>query len=537
MDDGGVVDFIHEVLVVKERVESADGFGDAVGKLGVRDVHVPRDGDSDYARPDGDYKEHRVLGLFGQGEHGVQDLRDIKEVAADRGEYGKRGERSPHGDWRFVGMTVAAIFAEERHEESAEDVEGGHARGYRAEPEHPGRVMIGGDEDGVFAPEAGERRNASNGEGGDQESPEGDGRVFFDPTHVTHILLAVTGVNDAAGAQEEQGFEERVRHQMPDSGGECSDSDAEEHVPKLRNGGVRENLFDIVLDQADSGGEDGRREADQSDRFHRYRRVREDRGGTCTHVDARCDHGRRMDEGGNGPGTFHGVRQPDIERNLRGFTRGAEEHQQRDGSERVNRLAGRGFEDLAEIQAAEVDDYEEHREREAEVADTVDDECFVAGVSGALLQKVEADEQVAAQTHSFPPDEQQKVVRRKHQVQHEKHEEVEVREEAVIAFFMLHVAGGVNVDERADAGDEHQHDHRQLVDHVIPADIKRADADPGEVADVDGFRAPIGIEPHHDDQEERQDDAADSDNVRDHLREPATEEAVDQKADKWKCRY
>ena len=90
--------------------------------------------------------------------------------------------------------------------------------------------------------------------------------------------------------------------------------------------------------------------------------------------------------------------------------------------------------------------------------------ALLPGVGGELLHEVEADQQVAAQPHAFPADEQQQVVRRQHQHQHEEHEQVQVGEEAVVAAFVRHVADGVDVDQRADAGDDQQHDRGQPVD-------------------------------------------------------------------------
>ena len=127
-------------------------------------------------------------------------------------------------------------------------------------------------------------------------------------------------------------------------------------------------------------------------------------------------------------------------------------------------LPGAAAEHAVEIQRAEVDHDQEHRQRKSEVADAVHDERLVARVGRALLHEVEADQQVTAQAHAFPADEQQQIIRRQHQGEHEEHEQVQIREEAVVAFFVRHVADGVNVNQRADAGDDHQHDHGQLVD-------------------------------------------------------------------------
>ena len=147
-------------------------------------------------------------------------------------------------------------------------------------------------------------------------------------------------------------------------------------------------------------------------------------------------------------------------------------------------------ENLAEIERAEVHRDQEHGQRKSEIADAVHDERLVAGVGGEFFEEVESDQQVAAQPHAFPADEQQQEVRAQHQNQHEEHEQIQVREEAVVAAFVRHVADGVNVDQKADAGDDHQHHGGQPVDREIDADVQRAGLDPGVVMlDVGGLRA------------------------------------------------
>ena len=70
---------------------------------------------------------------------------------------------------------------------------------------------------------------------------------------LTDVLLLVEAVNHAAGAEEQQGFEERVRHHVEDRGTERADSEREEHVAELGDRRVREDLLDVVLHQADRG--------------------------------------------------------------------------------------------------------------------------------------------------------------------------------------------------------------------------------------------------------------------------------------------
>ena len=117
-----------------------------------------------------------------------------------------------------------------------------------------------------------------------------------------------------------------------------------------------------------------------------------------------------------------------------------------------------------EVQRPKRAEQQEHPQHEAEVADAINDERFLAGVGSRLFQKIETDEQVARKAHALPADEEQHVVRGHHQDQHEKHEQVEIGKETVVPALMCHVSGRVNVDEPAHAGNHHQHDHRKLID-------------------------------------------------------------------------
>src|SRR3989442_1141746 len=82
------------------------------------------------------------------------------------------------------------------------------------------------------------------------------------------------------------------------------------------------------------------------------------------------------------------------------------------------------------------------------VADAVHDECLVACRGRVLFQKVEADQQVTAESHAFPAHEQQQEILREHQNQHEKHEQVEVCEKAIVSVFVRHVADRINMDQQ-----------------------------------------------------------------------------------------
>ena len=64
-------------------------------------------------------------------------------------------------------------------------------------------------------------------------------------------------------------------------------------------------------------------------------RFLEDRMRPGHQVDAGGDHRRGVDQGGNRRRTFHRVRQPDVQRELRALADRAREEQQRDARQRA----------------------------------------------------------------------------------------------------------------------------------------------------------------------------------------------------------
>ncbi len=165
-----------------------------------------------------------------------------------------------------------------------------------------------------------------------------------------------------------------------------------------------------------------------------------------------------------------------------------------------------GAEDLGEVERTEVLDDEEHGEEEAEVADAVDDEGFFAGVGGGVLAEVEADEEVGGEADALPADEKQEEARREDEDGHEEHEEVEVGEEAPVTVFVGHVAGGVEMNEEADAGHDAEHDEGEMVDGETEVDVEAGDGDPGLGDGLDDIGRACGL---HGDPEPGDDDGGD----------------------------
>ncbi len=111
----------------------------------------------------------------------------------------------------------------------------------------------------VLAPEAGEeQRKSAQRQHADGIRRERHRHELLQPAHAANVLLLVAAVDHRAGAQEQQRLEERVRDQMEHADRHAADAQAHHHVTELRNRGVSEDAFDVVLRDRDARGEDRR---------------------------------------------------------------------------------------------------------------------------------------------------------------------------------------------------------------------------------------------------------------------------------------
>ena len=65
----------------------------------------------------------------------------------------------------------------------------------------------------------------------------------------------------------------------------------------------------------------------------------------------------------------------------------------------------------------------ENAEREAEIADPVDDEGLDRRPVGAVLLEPEIDQEIGGEAHAFPAEKHLQQISRRHQHQHEKGEQ------------------------------------------------------------------------------------------------------------------
>ena len=306
------------------------------------------------------------------------------------------------------------------------------------------------------------------------------------------MMSRLDAQDDRPGREEEQRLEEGVRHQVEHARHVGTQADGGNHEAQLADGGIGQHLLDVVLRHGNGRREQRGGRAHHGHHTLRGRREGEKRVRAGHHVDTGGDHGRRMDQRGDRRRAGHGVRQPDEERDLRGFAGGA--NQEAEGDEGRQRRDGRAqllhpHEDGIERQAAEVGVDEEDGDEKTGVADAVGHKGLLAGqrIADAILALLvpEADEQVRAQPDALPTDEQGQEAVAAHQNEHGGQEQVEVDEEArvapgvlVEAHVFVHVAGGIDVDERADARDDEHHRHGKRIHLEGPRHIQRTHLQP-----------------------------------------------------------
>ena len=180
-----------------------------------------------------------------------------------------------------------------------------------------------------------------------------------------------------------------------------------------------------------SGGQQRGEAADPGDDLERRGVQQEEH--PAEHVNARRHHRRGVDQRADRRGAFHGVGQPDVQRELRALAhRAAEDQQAGDGGQRAQRLrvGGQLLLQHVEVQRAEGGPDHQDAEQEAEVAEAVGDERLLAGVRRRGPFEPEADEQVAGDADQFPEDEQLDEIVGQHDAEHREGEQAQAGEDS-----------------------------------------------------------------------------------------------------------
>jgi hypothetical protein len=124
---------------------------------------------------------------------------------------------------------------------------------------------VGRLDDGVLGEIAGGQREAGERERADHHAPVGERDLVLQPAHVADVLLVVHRHDHRAGAEEQKRLEEGVGEQVEHADRIGADAHRHEHVAELRAGRIRHDPLDVVLHEADGGGEERGGGADERD--------------------------------------------------------------------------------------------------------------------------------------------------------------------------------------------------------------------------------------------------------------------------------
>ena len=192
----------------------------------------------------------------------------------------------------------------------------------------------------ALGPEAGQGRDAGDGQPAHGEGDRGPLHRLAQGPHALEVLLVVEPVDDRAGPQEEQALEEGVGHHEEDGGDVGARADGQDHVADLRDGGEGEHLLDVLLRAGDGGGHEGGDPADDGDDLRARMRERQQVVHPAQQVDPGRHHGGGVDEGRDRRRALHGVGQPVEQRDLGRLAGGGEEEKEHGRRGRARRPGG-----------------------------------------------------------------------------------------------------------------------------------------------------------------------------------------------------
>ena len=272
----------------------------------------------------------------------AEDGRDTEPARANRADC-QQHQGYGHNGRRFLEVLLLFLcspeFTMKDEKEQPKGVKGGHKgdQGADKPAEFSGSDLRvkGHHQDFILAEKSGQSGHARDGERGEQEGPVGNGHVFFQAAHVFDILFVVHAEDDRTAAEKEQGLEKGMGEQVENTGRVGSDPAGDEHVGQLTDGGIGDNPFDIGLDQGNGGGKQTGHCTENGDHVQGKGGEFKERVAAGDQKDTGGDHGGGMDQGADRGRPLHGIGQPDMKRDLGGFTDGAAEQEQGNGSGQI----------------------------------------------------------------------------------------------------------------------------------------------------------------------------------------------------------
>ncbi len=322
-------------------------------------------------------------------------------------------------------------------------------------------------EEHLFGQEPVEQWDPCHGRGRNHGEERCGSHVLGQPAQLVETAGAGLVVDDARGHEErslERGVVDDVEHRRDHAHGRVQAHQRGDQA-QVGNGGVREQAFDVALEQRHEGCEHHRGQADGGDDAKPQRRARKRGPQSDEQKNARLHHRRRVQVRACRRGGRHRTGQPEVERDLRRLGEDAEQDQgeqvgvARVGNDDVVRCQHGG-----ELVAAHDVAEQQHAAEQTQTTKSGDPQSPPGPPACLGLVVLERDQQEAADGRQLPEHHQPKEVLRGDDPEHRPHEQQEERKEPIVTVERGQVVAAVQDHQEPDPQNERAHQQSEPVE-------------------------------------------------------------------------
>ncbi len=320
------------------------------------------------------------------------------------------------------------------------------------DPRAAGRDRLGKQH--FLGQEAVEQRDAGHRQRGNDRQRAGERHQPAQAPQLAHVAGAGLMVDDAGG-HEQRGLEGGVVEDVEHAGHHRhrrGQAEQQGDQAQVGNGRVRQQAFQVVLEDRVPGTDQQGQRADAADRIEEQVAAGQRRMQPRQQEHAGLHHGGRVQVGRDRGRRCHRVRQPEVERELRALGEDAGQHQEQGvGVQRAGADLLASGQHHVQVEAADDAADQQHATEQGQATATGDHQRHACAFAGVLAVRPEADQQERTDAGHFPEDHQQQQVARQHHAQHGAHEQQQVAVEAVRVVLLAQVVARVQHHQRADA--------------------------------------------------------------------------------------
>jgi len=254
-------------------------------------------------------------------------------------------------------------------------------------------------------------------------------------------------VIDRTDNQKQGAFIERVhqqKHGHAGDGNRTVGSQQQRQGSQGHHGRVRQHQFHVILAQRQQRTPYRSQPAHENQRSRPGHGPPQNRVQPGQQINSALDHGRRMQIGAHRRWRRHGVRQPKMEGELGGFSKGAAQH--RDQNRQVQLVAANQIPQPANFRQfptprrlPEHDKTRHHRQSTA----SGHQQRLSGGSAAGLALVVKANQKVGSDRRQFPKDKESHKVVRQHQSQHRQHEQQQIQAKTAELLMPRQIGAGV----------------------------------------------------------------------------------------------